>query len=132
MTILIILIVLFLIGHEVFRRNPVLGWRIAAASLVVPVVLLVVVLILTPDGQSLLKSTMAISVLAGLAVAVSFLVAGVWVDANTPPPNYMHNHGGLWHEHHFDQQREGHFHPHDINGPFVYTDERVIDQRQEN
>lgn len=43
------------------------------------------------------------------------------------PGHYLHQHGDLWHEHPYERS---HFHPEGINGPFVYVDERYLDQRE--
>ena len=116
----LILILVFALLTYLFVRHT--GW--AALGLVVVVFL--------PWDSSFIFPLGVVYFLALAAAGLWFIVD--WLgdlggDVRQSVRSGLHQHGDLWHDH---PHERSHFHPHDINGPFVYVDERVIDQRQEN
>ena len=94
---------------------------------------LVVVLVLFFSSDSVIVFQVAVTYFFALAAAGLYFALR-WLgdfggDVRQRARSGLHQHGDLWHDH---PHERSHFHPHDVNGPFVYTDERVIDQRQED
>ncbi len=70
---------------------------------------------------------MEIIVLA-VAFYIGWVIADIHRASKKPPRTYLHEHGDLgWHAHPYDRN---HVHrDDDLDGPFAYVDEIIIDQR---
>lgn len=130
MTIALVLFIFYIIGFTVYALNPELGWTLTWGFLLVPLAFLIFVSVFL-GAESPLFSGGILALLIGVSLCLCFWLAGAYIRATTPPPDYMHRHGGLWHEHrvNFDLP---HVHPEGLDGPFAYVDDQGVDQQQEH